>query len=922
MTNNHLLPSTLNRVFSVLCIIFTYIGNAQSIIDQYHKIENSDVSYDTKTNTIEQWIESQKNSIDSIQLSSIYNSYSKLNYNNKDYKKAIIYGHKALEIQKEYIDSIPELVNKTYNNLAYFYYYSGDETNAIKTFKKLIKQKHKDKYSIKAYTVGLANLFIERGDYYKLLDYLQEAEHIIEKQNDTVLNKEMYSVYLSFSRVYFQTGKRENYQKAIEYLKKTENSIAHLSDNSRKKQKIIIYNRYGNIYDELKENLKAISYYNKALSLILSLEKINGYRIAVIYNNLGYIHARTNQQETAYFHYQKGLQYDPQHISIFDNLGDYYLQKKEYKKALVHYQKAINYSIDNDLEYDKVPSLESLIPSTNKIDLVNDLKDKANAWLQFYNETQNTTYLQHALSTIIRADQLIDIIRSESSEQRSKFFWRKKGVDLYILATSICYTLNKHKDAFYFMEKSKSLSLLENLTHEEAKNRGGLPDSLQEKEYALKYKILLASQKPLKEGYFSESDRRSLIFQRKRDYEEFLKSLEKEYPNYYSYKKEIDIVSFKESVQEVTKNNTALVQYILSDQEGYGMYITSDKVSFFKIADISKLDKEIITLNTLLHRPLFSIEDQEIYKKTSFSIASQLLPFISDIKTKVNKKITIIPDHILQYIPFEVLTIHPSAKNIQDSYLINFIETSYQYSMSLSKSTDKTIRSSSQNILGFAPINFENHQLSDLKKSEDKMNEIKGLFDGDFFTEKNASKNNFINKSSDYKTIHLSTHASSMSNQEPWIAFYDEKLTLNELYFIKQQAELVILDACRTGIGELQPGEGIMSLTRGFFHSGAKSVISSLWNTNEKSTNKIVLNFYKHLKKGLPKSSALHQSKLEYLHNHQGSETSPYFWGPLVLHGNTDTLLLSNNSQMNLWIYPFLFILLFFIIFFVKKKFF
>ncbi|OEK07797.1 hypothetical protein A8C32_15025 [Flavivirga aquatica] len=911
-------------IFGFYCLLF-YSGNAQtfkySIKERYEKIEKSIELYSTKIKEINKLLELEKSSIDSVQLSHIYSSYSKLNYKNKDYKNAIINGCKAIEIQKEFIDSLPQLVNNTYHNLAYYYASSGDKTNAIKSFETLINQPFKGKFTVKAYTEGLAQLFIERGDYYKLLDYLREAEYMIIKRNNIRLNKELYRVYLSISGVYSKINETEDYYKAIEYLKKTEKIITHLSGQELIKTKIIIYNRYGSIYDELKDFDKAICHYNKALYLSLNLEKSDSLNIAKIYNNLGYIHMHGYKPEIAYKYYQKALEYAPFHASVFDNLGDYFLQQKKYVQALTHYQKAINYNIDSDasIDYKKLPSIEVFLSSINKIDLVNDLKDKANAWLQFYLKTKNKEYLKHALATTQRADELIDIIRFESYEQQSKFFWRKKGVDLYILATAICYHLNESEKAFYFMEKSKSLSLLENLNHEEAKKLGGLSDTLQEQEYSIKHDVLFASQKILTDT-FTKEDRRSLIFRKKRKYEEFLKSLEKDYPSYYNYKKEVNLISYKEAQQKIKESNISMVQYILSENEGYGMYMSFNTSHLFRVPNVAILQKEIRTLNKLLHEPLFSIEDQNTYKIVSFSIFKKLFPFIEDPKVYKNNKMVIIPDHKLQYVPFETLVTSLDSMTLEDNNLINYLEISYLYSMSLSKNIDEVDRFPSKNFIGFAPIHFKKHELVDLKLSEKKMMKIRSLFNGNMLTEKKASKSNFIKISSAYKTIHLSTHANSMSDQDPWIAFYDEKLYLNELYFIKNQAELVVLDACKTGIGVLRAGEGIMSINRGFFHAGTKSVVSSLWNTNEKSSNEIILNFYSYLKKGISKSSALRRAKLDYMRNHQGSETSPFFWGALVLHGNTDSIQLSVNTQTSLWIYILVVGLLLLGIAYMKKK--
>ena len=67
------------------------------------------------------------------------------------------------------------------------------------------------------------------------------------------------------------------------------------------------------------------------------------------------------------------------------------------------------------------------------------------------------------------------------------------------------------------------------------------------------------------------------------------------------------------------------------------------------------------------------------------------------------------------------------------------------------------------------------------------------------------------------------------------------------LYFLKNQKDLVVLNACKTLSGEFQKGEGVFNLMRGFTNAGAKSVVGSLWDINEKASLEITTQFYSNL---------------------------------------------------------------------------
>lgn len=116
----------------------------------------------------------------------------------------------------------------------------------------------------------------------------------------------------------------------------------------------------------------------------------------------------------------------------------------------------------------------------------------------------------------------------------------------------------------------------------------------------------------------------------------------------------------------------------------------------------------------------------------------------------------------------------------------------------------------------------------------------------------------------------------------------DGILQMTEIMRLKLNADLVTLSACRTGLGKLVNGEGVLGLTRAFLYAGTRSVIASLWNVNVTATAELMTAFYRNLKRGLPKDEALRQAKLELLNAKQPAWRHPYFWASFVLMGERD----------------------------------
>lgn len=113
----------------------------------------------------------------------------------------------------------------------------------------------------------------------------------------------------------------------------------------------------------------------------------------------------------------------------------------------------------------------------------------------------------------------------------------------------------------------------------------------------------------------------------------------------------------------------------------------------------------------------------------------------------------------------------------------------------------------------------------------------------------------------------------------------DGFLRLHNIYNLKLSANLVVLSACRTGLGKEVKGEGLMSLARGFMYAGAPRVIVSAWSVQDDASATLMIKFYNHLfsPKKLSAAAALRAAQLEMWRDKQ--LTSPYFWAGFELQG-------------------------------------
>jgi len=109
-------------------------------------------------------------------------------------------------------------------------------------------------------------------------------------------------------------------------------------------------------------------------------------------------------------------------------------------------------------------------------------------------------------------------------------------------------------------------------------------------------------------------------------------------------------------------------------------------------------------------------------------------------------------------------------------------------------------------------------------------------------------------------------------------------LRLYDIYNLRLSAELVVLSACQTALGEEVKGEGLVGLTRGFLYAGAPRVVATLWEVDDRTTSEAMKQFYQGmLGRGERPAEALRAAHIA-LWKSKGWE-APYYWAGFTLEG-------------------------------------
>jgi len=141
-----------------------------------------------------------------------------------------------------------------------------------------------------------------------------------------------------------------------------------------------------------------------------------------------------------------------------------------------------------------------------------------------------------------------------------------------------------------------------------------------------------------------------------------------------------------------------------------------------------------------------------------------------------------------------------------------------------------------------------------------------------------------------FSTIHFVTHADA-NEQSPLDSAIilspsgnRYRLYARDVAEIPLDADLVTISACRGAGARTLSGEGLVGFAWAFFEAGARNVVTSLWDVNDRSTAAFMGYFYAAVDSGQSYPAALRSAKLKLLRTQYHK---PYYWAPFQLYSRT-----------------------------------
>ena len=715
---------------------------------------------------------------------------------------------------------------------------------------------------------------------------------------------EIAAAYTDLGLAYSNT----NPDKALEYYEMAQPIYSKIYGDAHAKVAVGNTN-IGSMYNTLELYGDAQNNFESALSIWKKLYPNGHPNQALVLMQLGRTYEKLKNKKVAKAYYKQAIgQYKkaygnkhPDLASAYNQLAPLLKEENKFDSALYLYQQALlaNTVVFTQTAINRNPKAKDYY---NGMQLLYTLLYKAQALEEKYtNKTIKESDLTLSLACLQVADTLVDALRQNSRDESDKIALGALATEVYENGVRVSQTLsevtaikaNYRALAFYFAEKSKAAVLLESIADAHAKSFAGIPQEFVSQEKSLKAEIALYTQKlAQKPDAQQEAAYRKLLFDLNGKYENFVKRLEKDFPEYYNLKFNSSIPTV-ETIQSLLPNGTAVVSYFIADvlPGNKRLYIFTITKSKFKIINRTlpdNLDKMIRGFtNSIFYSEPFT------YHKAGGVLTELLNP-------KLPKSITdiiIIPSGRLGTVPFEALPLKADkvAQAFPNQYWVNQFSIGYEFSTTLLAQKTKRQPALSSSIFLCAPIQFSAAQMNDLPGTEAEVNTIAQLF-GDRAqlkkaleaTETNVKQANL----NQYKYLHFATHG-VVDEESPELSriFLNESnnddgnLYSGEIFNLTLNADLVALSACQTGLGKISKGEGVIGLSRALVYAGARNVMVSYWSVADESTAQMMTRFYQNILQSATPAyrKTLQQVKINMIKEKKYG--APYYWAPFVLIG-------------------------------------
>ena len=356
-------------------------------------------------------------------------------------------------------------------------------------------------------------------------------------------------------------------------------------------------------------------------------------------------------------------------------------------------------------------------------------------------------------------------------------------------------------------------------------------------------------------------------------------------------------------IRKKMPRNTQILQYAVLDDRVVMWLVTNAGLQWkeSRITSPELGEKVKSYLETVIHPPKDSAAYNPAQAEELFGI------LIAPVKDLLNdaEPLCIVPDKILNFVPFAAL-VSPSSKKflIQDYRLC--IAPSSSVFVYLTDAADRKVGKFEEKLLSVGNPNFDRQRfdsLQDLPASVGEAREVARSYQNPKLLVRDDARESTIRSEIETADVgHFAMHYVINEQSEMLSGFpltpedndasseagVNGFLQAHEIYRLNlRRMRLVVLSACSTGIERQYRGEGAVGAVRSFLMRGVPTAVASLWPVDSDATAELMVSFHKNRRQqSEPVVQALRDAQIGMLTaTDKPTQHHPYYWAPFVVIG-------------------------------------
>ena len=829
--------------------------------------------------------------------------------NKHDHRLAIETAQRALALY-ESANNL-EGIATAYEHLGQYYYAQNALTESAQYYDNAL-QIWRQKSNLQKQAEVLINFgYIEgrKGEWLNGFSYLTQAQTLIDEESNPLL---MGRIAAGMADLFNESGLpeigRAQYQRAIEYFRLAKRDRTVIRMTMLIGYTDFLLKNYPSALTHLEQALDSFEKWPEPADVKLSIAECHEY--------LGEVYIAMAQYDLALQQLQPILpiyrsSFNPKEAAQVEAMiGQIYQQQGAVGRARKSYLGASR--IFREVS-DRVNDA-SVRFALGRLEMNNGNYEAAEKYLK--ESIENTENIRRDLSSRVfaaafsasvheRYEAYIECLMRKHKSQKSK------GLEVL---------------AFEASELARARSLAELLRDTQTTTFEGVDPQLAQKEKSLRHAIRSAVDQTIsllatdyKKAEFDQLE--ASLTRLREQHKQITAKLRQVNPDYDKIK---DPASYSlRQIQNLVVNDdqTVLLEYLVGQHASYVWAIRRNSVEAFELPGADLINQAVRKVYNNVSKEPDAESNKELSKATAELAEVVLAPVAAQLTAP---RVIVVADGALNYIPFQLLPLNneplvakfevinaPSASILgqlrqeqqhrppRTKVLAAFgdpvFESNYAQ-VKKSSATEMTAMAARDVEVGadsldpslIRPLNYTKFELNNLSAIAGS-----GAFVArDFAASRETLWSIDLSK---YAILHFATHGVLHPEKPEDSGFYlsmvdsagqrqNGFINMQDVYRLDAPVDLVVLSACRTGLGQDVRGEGLIGLTRGFMHAGASSVVASLWKVDDEATSELMKHFYGNmLQKGMLPAEALRAAQNTLRQDPDWQ--SPHFWAAFTLQG-------------------------------------